>query len=44
VSKSSNLDGQSGSSTNSNSSIVVEEEPSTWLGDWGVQVNGVTLY
>ena len=31
-------------SSNRNSGIMVEEEPSTWLRDYGVKINDVSLY
>lgn len=44
VSRPSSAGSKSGSSPNRNSGIMVEEEPSTWLRDYGVGVNDVTLY
>lgn len=35
---------ESKSSGNRNSGIMVEEEPSTWLQDYGVKINDTTLY
>lgn len=34
----------SGSSANRNSGIMIEEEPSTWLKDYGVKPGNVMLY
>lgn len=39
-----NSAGSDQSSPNRNSGVMVEEEPSTWLRDYGVKINGVTLY
>ena len=44
VSRPSSAGTQTSSRANRNSGIMVEEEPSTWLRDYGVKINDVTLY